>query len=205
MAQYPRTQTSILSLAKSMIAGFMEHPEIFTHANLPLVESALNEYKVANEQFLDSKAQVAISANIKRKKLSRLNEIIKQQIKLSQVDCSGTPAYLGTIGWGSRKKPSKNTRPAQPRELKVIAVSGNTVFLKWKKPSGKNNSANHQFLIERRQKLKDGRLSDWELAAATLNTELRVKKQPSGKLEYRVKMANKSGESRSSNTVTVVL
>jgi len=68
-----------------------------------------------------------------------------------------------------------------------------------------NNSANYQFLIERRQKLKDGRLSDWELAAATLNTELKVKKQPSGKLEYRVKMTNKSGESRPSNTMMVVL
>ncbi len=76
MAQYPRTQTSILLIAESMIAGFKEHPEIFTHANLPPVESALNEYKVANEQFLDSKAQVPISAKIKRKKLIRFNEII---------------------------------------------------------------------------------------------------------------------------------
>jgi len=205
MAQYPRTESSILLLAESMIAGFKEHPEIFIHANLPLVEAVLDEYKIAKEQFVDNKAQTAISAKIKRKKISRLNEILKQEIKLSQVDCSDAPAYLETIGWGSRKKPSKNTKPAQPRELKVIAISGNTVFLKWKKPSGKNNSANCQFLIERRQQLKDGRLSDWELAGATLNTELKVKKQPSGKLEYRVKMANKSGESRPSNTVMVVL
>ena len=64
---------------------------------------------------------------------------------------------------------------------------------------------NYQFLIERRQKLEDGRLSNWELVGATLNTELKLKKQPGGKLEYRAKMANKSGESQSSNTVMVVL
>ena len=51
MAVCPRTQNKLASLALSMISGYTEHPDIFSNADIPGLQAALDYYQQARVQI----------------------------------------------------------------------------------------------------------------------------------------------------------
>ena len=201
MAQYPRTQAQIASLADSLIGGFTAHPQDFPHADVPSLETARDEFIAASNTLTDAESAVAVAAKEKLEKLQQLEATMKTNIKIASVDCSDDPEKLSMIGWGAKRDPQPIDAPGQPTNLAVIAQSEDTVFLNWRKAARKAGGPVRTYIIERRTPPQD-----WQLARTSLNAEVKLKNQPTGcKLEYRVKAINASGESMPSNTVGVVL
>jgi hypothetical protein len=201
MAQYPRTQAQIASLADSLIGGFTAHPQDFPHADVPSLETARDEFIAASNTLTDAESAVAVAAKEKLEKLQRLEVTIKTNIKMASVDCGDDPEKLAEICWGPKRAPQPIAPPGQPTNLAVIAQSEDTVFLNWCKAARKAGGPVRTYIIERRSNNQD-----WTLVSTALNNEAKLEKQPTGcKLEYRVKAINSSGESMPSNTVGVVL
>jgi hypothetical protein len=206
MARYPRNQAALAALVESMLAGFAKHPADFPHSDPAALQSAMDEYKAADNVLLDVKGQMAIAAGEKLKKYNQLKSIAKKQIRLCEVDCAGQPVKLNQIGWGPRKDAEPLEPPAQPLGLKATAADGESVFLSWQKNNTNGSGPVRAYIIERRQKLSEGEFDKWQLSGTCLNTEFELKEQPNGcKLEYRIRAINSSGESPPSNTVCVVL
>ncbi len=205
MPQYPRTQPNVTAQVESMIAGFIEHPQDFPHADIASLRAAHDEFMQASSDFLNAQSQANIAAERKSEKFERLAAVMKRQIKMAQADCSDDPAKLSQICWGPKANPSPVEIPASPTRLKVIAQEGSTVFLSWNKSSRRRGGPVRMYIIERRQLNGDG-WQYWQLAANSYNPEVTLTHQPQGvKLDYQVRASNAAGTSYPTNTVAVVL
>jgi len=203
MTQYPRTQSQIAALANSMIGGFTEHPDYFPHSDSTALQEALDEYNSSCAALVDAQSQAAIAAGTKQEKLNKLQDIIKNQIKLSQVDCVDDPARLACIGWGQRKDAHPVSLPGQSYGLAIAAQCDCWLLLEWNKPPYDTARPVRYYSIERRK--ADG-TDDWQSVATSINNELKLKNQPQmTRFEYRVKAVNAAGESMPSNTITAIL
>ena len=197
--QYPRRQVQIVALVEHMIGGISEHADIFKHCDAAELQSARDDYMAANIALTDAYSKVAAAAVDKQKKLNKLQQAMKKQIKLGMVDTCGNPVELTYIGWGGKRSPQQIEKPAQPTDLKIIAQGDAMVCLAWLKL--KAGGPVRTYIIERRANNQD-----WTLAATALNNEAKLIHQPTGcKLEYRVKAINTVGETTPSNSVYVVL
>ena len=204
--RYPRQQAEVVSLVDSMISGISEHSSIFTHCNAAALQTARNEYALADAALTDAESAMALAAERKLEKFNKLQQEMKKQIKLGVVDTVDNPVQLGLIGWGTKRAPQQIDIPGSPTNLKITAQGDNGLLcLVWEK--GRNNGGPVRcYTIERRQCNGSNPYGDWMLAATALNNEHKLTKQPIGcKLEYRVKAINSSGESMPTNTVSVVL
>lgn len=204
MAQYPRTQAQISALAESMIGGFSQHPDYYPHSDCPALQQALADYNAASNDLVSAQSQVAIAAEIKRQKLDSLQEVMKNQLKLSQVDCTSDPVKLECIGWSPRREPQSIEAPSQPLNLRIAAQSDCCLFLEWDKPPYDVTRPVRYYKLERRK--VEQTTEDWQMIATSINNELKLTDQPQMiRFEYRVKSINASGESLPSNVIAVVL
>ena len=202
--RYPRQQADVVGLVDSMISGISEHSAIFTHCNAAALQTARNEYALADAALTDAESAMALAAERKLEKFRKLQQEMKKQIKLGVVDTVDNPVQLGLIGWGTKRAPQQIDIPGSPLDLKIIAQGDGMICLVWDK--SKNGGPIRCYTIERRQCNGSNPYGDWMLAATALNNEYKLAKQPIGvKLEYRIKAVNTSGESFPSNTVSVVL
>jgi hypothetical protein len=205
MAQIPRTQADITSLADSMIAGFTAHPADFPHADVPSLQNARDAFLQASNTLTDAEAAAALAAERKQEKLQQLEFVLKKNIKMASADCSSNPEKLTELGWSPRREAQSIAPPAQPTDLKTVAQTEDTLFLSWRKPPRNTGGPARTYIVERRQ-FTENLWNDWQLAATSFNSETKLENQPTGcKLEYRVKTINSSGESMPSNTISVVL
>jgi hypothetical protein len=210
MANYPRTQTKIGELANSMLSGFGEHPEFFPSVNPASLAAILAEYQQAASNLAEANAQAAVAAVKKKEKLAALQIATKSQIKIAQVDCVENPQRLDFIGWGQTAAPSAIPAPSQPIEL-VIGFQGfdgtikkGIIKLTWRKPSNAQRKHISYYSVERRE-LAGGQ-DGWQQAATCIDDQIILKDQPPQvRLEYRVRAANKAGQSMPSNVVSAVL
>ena len=213
MANYPRRQADIYALALSMIKGFTEHPDYFPDADAATLQTALDEFDEASKQLQLANARTKAAAVMKKEKLNNLQTVMKGQLKLSQVDCTGEPVRLGFIGWGPVAEPSDMPVPKQPGVLEITAqgVGGEgenrtgIIGLRWRKPVGTSRRAISYYAIERRQ-MQPKPADLWQHAGSAIDDQVILKAEPLGvRLEYRVRAVNKAGESYPSNIVAVIL
>jgi hypothetical protein len=197
--RYPRQQAEVVALIDQMIGGISEHSGLFPHCNAAALQAARDEFEQASNTLTDAESQMALAAERKLEKFNKLQQEMKNQIKLGVVDTVDNPTELSLIGWGTKRPPTPLEIPAQPIDLKIIAQGDGMVCLVWNKL--KDGGPIRCYTIERRSINLD-----WTLVANALNNEAKLTNQPTGcKLEYRVKAMNSSGESMPSNTVGVVL
>jgi hypothetical protein len=202
--RYPRQQPDVVALVDQMIGGITEHSAIFTHCNAAALQTARNEYALADAALTDAESQTVLAAERKLEKFNKLQQEMKKQIKLGVVDTVDNPVELGLIGWGTKRAPQQIEIPGSPLGLKITAQGDGLLVLVWDKSRGAGPV--RCYTIERRQCNGSNPYGDWTLAATALNNEAKLTNQPTGtKLEYRVKAINSSGESFPSNTVPVVL
>ncbi len=193
-----------MALVETMIGGYTNHPAEFPHHDTAVLESAKDRFAEASNALLEAESMVALAAEEKQAAFTNLQTIMKNQIKLSEVDTSGSPEILNYIGWGPKAQPQQIPLPASPTELKITAQTENTLFLSWTKAKRNAGGQVRMYIIQRR--LVNTAPDEWTIAGTSLNPDVKLKDQPQGvKLEYRVKAVNSSGESCPTNSVSVIL
>ena len=127
-------------------------------------------------------------------------EAMKADIRYAENTVDFDDDKLKLIGWAGRKAKTLLAPPCQVRLLEAPKQGKGWVFLDWKAPA--EGGRPKAYKVERR--LRDG--GSWENVATAIITEATLVDQPEKtELEYRVIAVNKSGGSKPSNTVEVVL
>ena len=203
MAQYPRRHAEVTALVDLVIAGFTEHPGEFPHGDAGQLETARAEFITAGYDLADANAQTDMAASVKKQKFHQLEAVMKQQIKLAQVDCAADPVKLSFIGWGPRRRGETIEPPDAPHSLRILDRSEDTLTLTWRKPPRNPHRPVGCYQVYRRP--VNGSAESWQLAGTALETEFPLTSPPAGQTEYRITALNRTGESLPSNTITVVV
>jgi len=211
MAQFPNAEADIVALANAMIAGYTAHPADFPSmdplTDLVALTTALGNYNAAKIAQVDALAAAQVSTETKDLKLDDLEDLMRDELKKSEVDVGSDSEKLEYIGWGPKAPPTPAVTPGQPRNLDPVIQGPGTLFLDWKPPARGSGGAVRTYVIERReQPAGGGEFGSWAQVGIALETETTLIDQPRGpQLEYRVKAVNAGGESVPSNTEAVVL
>ena len=207
MPRFPKKEANILALCNAMLAGYTAHPADFPSHTGPLLIIRRIGYIAAKNSQTDALAAALVATEQKNAKLAALVELMKAELKKSEVDVGADTEKLEYIGWGPKAPPTPANPPGQPRNLDAIMQGVDTVLLDFKAPTRDSGGNVRTYIIERRQQPEGGgEFGKWAQAGAALETEAALVNQPRGpQLEYRVKAVNTGGESPSSNTVAVVL
>jgi hypothetical protein len=206
MPKFPKTEAEVVALAETMIAGLTAHAADFPSVTVADLTTALTSYKNQRQTQENAKSQAQIATVIKDEKLETLVELMKNDLKLSEVDVTDDHEKLTEIGWGPKAEPQPLQSPGCPTELHPTAEGQGAIYLVWEKPASGSGGPVRNYIIERRQQAQGGDFGAWLLVNTTYNTEINLTDQPMNvRVEYRVKAANAAGESLPSNSVSVVL
>ena len=211
MANFPRNELEIVSLAEQMIAGYTAHPAYFPSID-PLVElaalqTALTNYQDQRISQEDAKSQAQIATATKEDALVELIEAMKNDLKLSEVDCASDPAKLTEIGWGPKAPAVPITAPNAPNNLTAVFEGDGVIEFKWNRPLVDVNKPVTNYIIQRRDQLTpEGAFTEWETVDMVYHPQAQLTDQPTMvKMEYRVFASNAAGQTLPSNTFSAVL
>ncbi len=209
MPRFPKREADILALAIAMINGYQAHAADFPSHTVssPWLQLARGRLILAQREHTVARAAAQVATEQKDAKLAALIELMRAELKKSEVDVGDDSEKLEYIGWGPKAPPSPAETPGQPRNLDALAQGAGTVLLDWKSPARGSGGNVRTYVIERREQPEGGgEFGVWALAGIAIESETTIMNQPRGlQLEYRVKAVNAGGESTSSNTVAVVL
>ena len=214
MPDFPKREDEIIRQAKDMIAGYTAHPGVFTHANLPGLDSALAAYNAAKTGQIQKRAEAQMATEQKAERLSELVALMRVELKQSEVDTADDPEQLELIRWAPRATAKPVDAPGQPRELRSDLETGDIVRLVWRSPATGDGGRVRTYVIERRERPEsvddetadDSPFSPWRQVELAFDPAITLESQPRGQqLEYRVIALNRGGPSPPSNTVEVVL
>jgi hypothetical protein len=206
MPKFPKTEAEVVALAETMVAGYTAHAADFPSVTVAQLSTALSTYKSQRQSQENAKGQAQIATVTKDEKLDALTELMKNDLKLSEVDVTNDPEKLYEIGWGPRQDPQPIAAPGSPTDLHPIAEGQGTLWLEWEKPPTDVNKPVRNYIIERRQQAEGGEFGPWGLVQTTYDCDINLTEQPVEiRVEYRVKASNEAGESMPSNSVSVVL
>ncbi len=207
MAQFPNAEADVVALANAMVAGYTAHAADFPSSDALGLTTALGDYNTTKLAQVDALAAAQVATETKNLKLDDLEELMRDELKKSEVDVGTDSEKLEYIGWGPKAPPSPADPPGQPRNLDPVIQGPGTLFLDWKPPARGSGGTVRTYIIERReQPAGGGAFGNWAQVGIALETESTLIDQPRGpQLEYRVKAVNAGGESVPSNTAAVVL
>jgi hypothetical protein len=112
MPQFPNKEADVVALAEQMIAGLTTHAADFPSVTKATLEGKLADYKEEKQAQEDAKSQVQIATISKDENLDSLVELMKNDLKKAEVDCTNNPQNLTEIGWGPKAAPQQLSRPA---------------------------------------------------------------------------------------------
>lgn len=206
MPKFPIREPDVVALAEAMVAGYTAHAADFPSVTVATLSTALANYKTQRTTKENAESQAQIATVTKDEKLDILTELMKNDLKLSEVDTTADPEKLTEIGWGPRSQPTPIVAPGSPTELHPTAEGQGIISLVWTKPAADSGGIVRNYIIERRDQQTGGGFGPWNLVQTTYNTEINLTEQPdSVRVEFRVKAVNAGGESMPSNSVSVVL
>ena len=207
MPKFPKREAEIVALARRMLDGYALHLAEFPSVNYFALSGKTSAFIYYKRAQTESLAAAQVATEQKDAKLAVLIELMKDELKKSEVDVGADSEKLEYIGWGSKAPPSPADPPGQPRNLDAAVQGAGTVLLDWKPPVRGSGGNVRTYVIERRdQPEAGGEFGDWRQAGIAIESESTIMNQPRGlQLEYRVKAINTGGESLPSNTVAVVL
>jgi hypothetical protein len=207
MPNFPRKEADVVALANAMVAGYGAHALDFPSSDAVGLTTALTDYNTTKTAQTDALAVAQVATESKDLKLDDLEDLMRDELKKSEVDVGSDSEKLEYIGWGPKAPPTPADPPGQPRNLDPVVQGPGTLFLDWKPPVRGSGGAVRTYVIERReQPAGGGAFGSWAQVGIALETETTLTDQPRGpQLEYRVKAVNAGGESVPSNTAAVVL
>jgi len=207
MPIFPKKESEIWELARRMIAGYMDRPGVFPHADVAGLQAMLAEYEAMKVERDEAEARYHLATDAKNGALRGLELKMRDQLKQSEVDVGREVAELDIIGWGGRAKRTPVAPPGQVRRLQVVEEGAGTLKLAWDAPDRAMGGGARTYRVERREEPGPGQsYTEWHEAGTTFKTEVSLTGQPRGvQMEYQVIGLNWAGEGKASNVVDVVL
>ena len=211
MPTFPTKEAEVVALVETMIAGYTAHPADFPSidplTDLVALQAAVSNYQGDRNSQEDARAQAKLATVAKDSKLDTLVDLMKNDLKLSEVDTASDPTKLAAIGWAPKSPPQPVQAPGQPTNLHPTAEGQGMLWLAWDRPATGSGGPIRNYIVQRRQQLAGGgEFSEWAIVGTSLNNEINLPDEPRGiQMEYRVVAANIGGESLPSNTSAVVL
>jgi len=207
MPKFPKREADIVALVHRMLNGFVLHQADFPSFNFNLLSVKYRFYRSRKKAQTEALAAAQVATDEKDAKLTALVELMKDELKKSEVDVGADSEKLEYIGWGPKAPPTPADPPGQPRNLDAAVQGADTVLLDWKAPARGSGGTVRTYLIERRdQPQAGGEFGDWQQVGIALESEAAIMNQPRGvQLEYQVKAVNMGGISSPSNTIAIVL
>lgn len=205
MAQFPKQEMDVLTLANAMISGYQTNPSDFPHADLPALQTATDDLR---QGLLVSICFRAMAKMKTEEKDAALVANMTAQLQQSEVDTANDPGKLELIGWGKKTPAQPSNPPNQPRAVEAIMQGPGTVYLDWKTPiiGGKGGPVRAYVIYRREQSQGGGAFGSWEQAGMALETHALLTHQSQRReMEFRVIGVNSAGISVPSNTAAVVL
>lgn len=202
MAHFPFTHSEILSLARDVLGGMTDRPDVYPSPPVDLADFAamIDLFWQKEAVLLQANAQKLTATKERQQALADLKTIIRKQLRYAENTVSFDDAKLGIIGWAD-KHPRVSVAPGQVLGLKAIEQGTDYVVLNWKMPADGGKPAAYKILSR-----EDSETPAWMNAGTAIKTTIRLNDQPRHiDMEYRVVALNKTGEGRESNTVAVVL
>ena len=202
MAQFPRREAEIKSLAQNMITGLAANVADFptppvASANL---QALLNSLITLSDEQVAALAAAQQATETKAAGLEELVTAMKADLRYAEDAVNYDDAKLTAIGWSGRAIGTDLEVPGQPGSLEASRQGEGWIFLDWKKPA--DGGAVAAYKIERRERPA----GSWMLVSMAIESEATLNNQERGKdWEYRVIATNKTGEGLPSNTVAAVV
>ena len=208
MANFPRTEPTILALVQEMITGLTANATTFPNLPIPVsgppgppsLSFLTTVYTTARDAAMAAQAAAEQATTTKNATLDTLIEAMKKDLRHAETITAFNDDLLKKIGWSGRKTPQELVAPGQCRTLEAPRQGEGWVFLDWKEPidGGKPGA----YKIQRRERPA----GDWQDVSTAMDSEMTLVDQPRGKdLEYRALAVNKAGDGEASNTVLAVL
>ena len=206
MPSFPKREADAVALADAMIAGYQQNPSVFPHADATTLQTLRTAYQTKKNEQLDAEAKAQLATEGKDAALVSLEDLMKVQLRQSEVDTADDAEKLGLIGWGPKAPAQPSNPPGQPRNLDPVVQGPSTLFLDWKAPAPGPGGRVRTYLVERREQVSGGAFNEWHQVGIALDSELTLTEQPRNvQMEYRVIAVNNGGNSLPSNTAAVVL
>lgn len=202
MAQFPRTEPEIVTLATRMEAGLLDNPAVYPAP--PVVPPDLSGLKASFDNAANTAAAAYAAAESatadKKAALDSLVEALKSNIRYAENTVNFDDDKLKLIGWAGRATSVSLLPPGEVRNLEVLKQGAGWIVLDWKKPV--DGGAVTAYKVMRRERPA----GEWESVATAVVSEATLVDQPTGKeLEYVVVAVNKAGEGAPSTTQMAVL
>jgi hypothetical protein len=202
MAQFPKSEAEVVTLANAMVGGLAASIEIYPtppidFEGLNVLQTAYNQ---ARNAAIAAQAAAEQATRDKDDKLAALIDGMKSDLRYAENTVDYDDEKLKLIGWAGRKPRTPLTAPGQTRLLEAKLQGEGTVTLTWRAPvDGGKASA---YRVMRRQRPE----GPWSDVGTAVTTEIELTEQPRGiEYEYRVIAINRAGDGEPSNTVVVVL
>ena len=206
MPSFPKREADAVALADAMIAGYQQNPSVFPHADVTTLQTLRTAYQTKKNEQLDAEAKAQLATEGKDAALVSLEDLMKVQLRQSEVDTADDAEKLGLIGWGPKAPAQPSNPPGQPRNLDPVVQGPSTLFLYWKAPAPGPGGRVRTDLVERREQVSGGAFNEWHQVGIALDSELTLTEQPRNvQMEYRIIAVNNGGNSVPSNTAAVVL
>ncbi len=202
MAQFPKSEAEVATLANAMIGGLTTSSDIYPAPPIHTDELEIRQaaYNAARNAAIAAQATAEQATTDKDTKLSDLIDGMKTDLRYAENTVDDDDEKLKLIGWAGRKPRTPLTAPGQSRLLIAHLQGEGWLELQWKAPiDGGKPSA---YRVMRRQRPE----GPWSDVGTAVVTEIELTDQPRGvEFEYRIVAVNKAGEGEPSNTVVVVL
>ena len=205
--KFPTKESDVAALSNSLVSGYTNYAVDFPNADAAALSGARGAYWLAKDAQTQAQGQAQLATEAKDAALAALEDLMRVEIKQSEVDVVTDPEKLELIGWGPRSPRQPVTPPGQPFNFASVMQGDGTVIFKWKSPLNGTHGPVRSYLIERRDEPAGGGVfGPWTQAGISMEPEITLTGQPRGiQMEFRVIAVNTAGNGEPSNTVAVVL
>ncbi len=204
MANFPKSENDVVGLAEAMVDGYTEYGEDFPGVTVLTLETALTEFKAARAAQESARGQAKIATTAKNDKFAALVDLMKNDLKISEVDTGDNPDKLSLIGWGPKSPGTPIVPPTAPTNLRSNQQGAGEVVLQWAKPEA--GGAVRNYIVKRRDYDSAGQVGNWQIVNFFYDNLITLINQPRGiQMEYIVSASNAGGESPASNILPVIL
>jgi hypothetical protein len=202
MGTFPKSESSILTLADEMINGLTNHSDIYPAPPVAVefLSGLRDGFATARNGAVEAQATAQTATATKDETLEQLIVVMKRELAYAENTVGKTSEQLGLLGWSPRKTPTPQPAPGQSRLLTVVRQEESCVGLAWKAPDEGGKPSAYRVLRRERPE------GPWQDVATAVETQVSLIDQPRGtEYEYRVVAADKADAAAPGNTVIVVL
>ena len=205
--KFPNKEADVAALSNSMVSGYTAYAVDFPNADVAAVGAARAAYLLAKDAQTQAHGQAQLATETKEAALTALEDLLRTQLKQSEIDVVTDPEKLELIGWGPKSPRQPANPPGQPLNFSSVMQGDGTVIFKWKSPLNGTHGPVRSYIIERRDEPAGGGVfGPWTQAGISMEPEITLTGQPRGiQMEFRVIAVNTAGNGEPSNTVAVVL